>query len=468
MEICTKQLIFAKRALTGLLAAALILAPGLSNPAFVTYLATGTVYAQTVTTYTYDNNGNMLSRTTGGNTDTFTYDAENRLISANVQSGANPGISSYTYDDDGLRTSATTAGATTSFLLDKNRANTQVVLERTASAFVDYTYGHRLISQNRTGFGSRFYLSDGQLSTRQLVSQTGLVTDTYTYDAFGELLASTVTTPNNYRYAGEQFDPNSNFYYLRARYYNQATGRFNTTDPLEGSINSPLSLHRYLYADSDPVNKIDPSGREPISLATVAIVLGIIGLVSLGIGSAAAFQSFARAKAEGRTSRFLYKPCGAWLIGFFATGGAGSAVIGEQPPQSGKDGPPRARKYDLSFRGFAIGGELSGEIEQDQVPFSTYKNQNRLPESFVGDGLLGNFLEGKALIGGAVFSDLILPEGSQVRQVISLSSLTKPKKWGLELALGSAVAVHFVGLDTSTRYFEENNLLCAIPPNPKQ
>ena len=173
-----------------------------------------------MTTYTYDNNGNMLSRTTGGNTDTFTYDAENRLISANIQSGANPGISSYTYDDDGLRTSATIAGATTSFLLDKNRANTQVVLERTASAFVDYTYGHRLISQNRTGLGSRFYLSDGQLSTRQLVSQTGLVTDTYTYDAFGGLLASTETTTNNYRYAGEQFDPNSNFYYLRARYYN--------------------------------------------------------------------------------------------------------------------------------------------------------------------------------------------------------------------------------------------------------
>jgi RHS repeat-associated protein len=468
MGICAKQLVFAKGALTGLLAAELILAPGLSNPAFVAFLATGIVYAQTVTTYTYDNNGNMLSRTTGGNTDTFTYDAENRLISANIQSGANPGISSYTYDDDGLRNSVTTAGATTSFLLDKNRANTQVVLERTASAFVDYTYGHRLISQNRTGLGSRFYLSDGQLSTRQLVSQTGLVTDTYTYDAFGELLASTVTTTNNYRYAGEQFDPNSNFYYLRARYYNQAIGRFNTTDPLDGRINSPLSLHRYLYADADPVNKIDPSGREPISLATVGIVLGIIGLVSLGIGGAAAFQSFARAKAEGRTNRFLYKPCGALIAGFFGTTGGGSAVIGEQPAEFMTNPPPQARKYDLSFRGFAIGGELSWELEQDQVPFSIYKDEKRLPESFVGDGLLGNFLEAKALIGGAVFSDLILPEGSQVRQVISLSSLTAPKKWGLELAVGSALAVHFVGLDTSAGYFDQKKLLCTIPPNPKK
>jgi hypothetical protein len=47
-----------------------------------------------------------------------------------------------------------------------------------------------------------------------------VVTDTYDYDAFGNLIHSTGTTPNNYLFAGEQFDPDLNLYYNRARYLN--------------------------------------------------------------------------------------------------------------------------------------------------------------------------------------------------------------------------------------------------------
>jgi RHS repeat-associated protein len=48
----------------------------------------------------------------------------------------------------------------------------------------------------------------------------------------------------------------------RARYYNPVTGRFVSRDPEEGKINIPASLHKYLYADGDPVNGRDPWGRE--------------------------------------------------------------------------------------------------------------------------------------------------------------------------------------------------------------
>jgi uncharacterized protein RhaS with RHS repeats len=50
------------------------------------------------------------------------------------------------------------------------------------------------------------------------------VTDTYDYDAFGNKINSTGTTPNNYLYRGEQFDSDLSMYYLRARYYNPLTG----------------------------------------------------------------------------------------------------------------------------------------------------------------------------------------------------------------------------------------------------
>jgi len=60
---------------------------------------------------------------------------------------------------------------------------------------------------------------------------------------------------------GEQFDPDLGLYYLRARYYNAATGRFLSRDPKDGYINVPKTLHKYLYADGDPVNMKDPTGK---------------------------------------------------------------------------------------------------------------------------------------------------------------------------------------------------------------
>ena len=71
------------------------------------------------------------------------------------------------------------------------------------------------------------------------------------------------STTNTYLYTGEQFDPDLSFYYLRARYYSEAAGRFVSTDPHEGDPFEPVSLHRYLYANVDPVGMRDPSGASP-------------------------------------------------------------------------------------------------------------------------------------------------------------------------------------------------------------
>jgi RHS repeat-associated protein len=87
------------------------------------------------------------------------------------------------------------------------------------------------------------------------------VIDNYEYDAFGNEVSHTGTTPNNYLYRGEQFDPDLGLYYLRARYYNPLTGRFMSRDPYDGTKIIPISLHKYLYAAGDPVNRIDPRGR---------------------------------------------------------------------------------------------------------------------------------------------------------------------------------------------------------------
>ncbi|MDY0165550.1 MAG: RHS repeat-associated core domain-containing protein, partial [Thermoguttaceae bacterium] len=55
--------------------------------------------------------------------------------------------------------------------------------------------------------------------------------------------------------------------YLRARYYNPATGRFTRLDPFAGNLNDPQSLHKYLYCHADPVMGVDPSGMTPEDIA---------------------------------------------------------------------------------------------------------------------------------------------------------------------------------------------------------
>jgi RHS repeat-associated protein len=91
------------------------------------------------------------------------------------------------------------------------------------------------------------------------------ITDTYDYDAFGNKINSTGTTPNNMLYRGEELDPDLGLYYLRARYMNPLTGRFVSRDPEDGVVTDPKTLHKYSYAGGDPVNAIDPTGRAEIA-----------------------------------------------------------------------------------------------------------------------------------------------------------------------------------------------------------
>jgi hypothetical protein len=84
-------------------------------------------------------------------------------------------------------------------------------------------------------------------------------------------------------------------YYLRARYYNPATGRFLSRDPLVGQSWDPKSLHKYLYAGGDPVNAEDPTGKGLVEDAwnfakSVALYVATKkGLCALFSGLAASF-----------------------------------------------------------------------------------------------------------------------------------------------------------------------------------
>jgi RHS repeat-associated protein len=194
----------------------------------------------------------------------FTYDSENHLMTMS-ETGTSATVQ---YDGFGNRVSKTVNGVTTRYLVDDLNPTglPQVMDELNGSGLVErtYAYGLQRIDENQlisNVWTPSFYGYDGGGSVRQLTGTLGTITDSYDYDAFGNKINSTGTTPNNFLYRGEQYDSDLGLYYLRARYYNPLTGRFIGRDPEDGKIKIPATLHKYLYASGDPVNRIDPSGR---------------------------------------------------------------------------------------------------------------------------------------------------------------------------------------------------------------
>jgi RHS repeat-associated protein len=165
------------------------------------------------------------------------------------------------------------------YLIDKSLPYGQVIAEYDSNGSLKcgYVYGLERISQRR-GDAKHYYVADGQGSIRALTDTSGTITDTYFYTAFGEELAKTGKTKNEFRYVGEQWDPNAGFYYLRARWYDQSTGRFASVDPYAGDPQAPVSLHRYLYGNASPVSFWDPSG-EATSLLEEETVVSIQDII---------------------------------------------------------------------------------------------------------------------------------------------------------------------------------------------
>ncbi len=248
----------------------------------------------------YDQNKNVTF--TGGKT--FAYDSENHMMSMSA------GGTSVTmvYDGDGNRVAKTVTSngvpTTTYYLVDDLNPTgyPQVVEELSSTGTVErqYTYGLQRIDEEQTLNGTwtpSFYGYDGGGNVRQLTNAAGGVTDTYEYDAFGNALQTSGSTPNVYLYRGEQYDSDLGLYYLRARYYSPATGRFMSRDPEDGKLKDPASLHKYLYADGDPINGFDPTGRideaEYGVLAMWRATVTTAETVQLGVKIAACFVAIA-------------------------------------------------------------------------------------------------------------------------------------------------------------------------------
>jgi len=189
--------------------------------------------------------------------DSFAWDAENHMTSATVSSTT----TTFAYNGNGLRDSLTTGGNTTTFTWDPStglRAGSAAGIPQVLDdgAF-KYVYGLGRIAEV-SGSNTYYYLTDGLGSVMALCNSSGTVLNSYEYDVFGAVRSSTGSTANAFTFTGEQTDASTGLEYLRARYYDSASGRFISSDPAGGG---------YPYGANNPARMFDPSGLYPICFA---------------------------------------------------------------------------------------------------------------------------------------------------------------------------------------------------------
>jgi RHS repeat-associated protein len=110
-----------------------------------------------------------------------------------------------------------------------------------------------------------------------LIDFAGAIAELYAFDAYGNAIGFDPSVAlTEFLYSGEQFDSKIGQQYLRQRYYDPATGRFNRLDPFFGDTEVPMSFHKYLYTHNDPIGGIDPSGETLTSALCVASVIGAV------------------------------------------------------------------------------------------------------------------------------------------------------------------------------------------------
>lgn len=171
-----------------------------------------------------------------GTTVTFKYDPFGRRIYKSSSSGT----SVYAYDGDTMVEEVNSTGAA-------------------VARYSDGTNVDETLAELRSGTTS-YYQADGLGSVTSLSNAAGAIANNYTYDSFGNLVASTGTILNSFRYTGREFDTETNLYFYRFRYYDSAAGRFISEDPIMflGGYNF------YSYVANAAPTYIDPFGLDKL------------------------------------------------------------------------------------------------------------------------------------------------------------------------------------------------------------
>lgn len=172
------------------------------------------------------------------------------------------------YDAEGLRAEMEENGQLVKFLYNEDRE--AVAEEESDGNVIRYIRGLGLISSDSEKAKTYYhYVSDEQGSITHVINgeekESGelpqedvqsRVLNHYEYDAFGNTIRCEEQVHNRFHYTGEQYDPLTGQYSLRARYYNPVIAGFTQEDTYYGD-----GLNLYTYCQNNPILYHDPTGH---------------------------------------------------------------------------------------------------------------------------------------------------------------------------------------------------------------
>lgn len=150
-----------------------------------------------------------------------------------------------------------------------------MLAQTTSAGATRFVYGPGRVPIAQIGpDGTLLWLHADHLgSIRSVTTTAGVEVAAYTWDAYGRLQAhSGDPTITPFGFAGDIGDPETGFTYLRARYYDPATGQFITRDPLTAQTGEP-----YGYTGGNPT-------RDGVSDLGIGGIADVRGMVINGIG----------------------------------------------------------------------------------------------------------------------------------------------------------------------------------------
>ena len=213
------------------------------------------------TTFEYDADGNLISKTSEEGTWTFSYNDENQLVSVTEPNGT---VTEYEYDAFGNRVASIRDGERTEFLIDlfgsgNGLSNVVAEYDGNGNLTAQYTHGLGLVSRADAGDNTAYYNTDGIGSVTSLTGASGDTLNRYSYLPFGENLSETEAIDNSFEFIGQWgvAEDANGLHFMRNRYYSSELGRFTAEDPI-GLNGGDVNLYRYV--SNQPSFLIDPIG----------------------------------------------------------------------------------------------------------------------------------------------------------------------------------------------------------------
>jgi RHS repeat-associated protein len=122
--------------------------------------------------------------------------------------------------------------------------------------------------------GTEYFEQQDWLGTERVrTNYTGAVVGSYASLAFGDGFSASGTDEDPYHFAGTHRDSESATDHAQFLQFREATGRWMSPDPYDGSYDwsNPQSYNRYAYVMGNPSGLVDPTGQDPFTIVVTSI-----------------------------------------------------------------------------------------------------------------------------------------------------------------------------------------------------